>query len=86
LWSSPIPQKNQPMGLVGRREAISAPTVGNANESTPVSMAKPGAGLSPGRKGKEFSVRKSSKRANTMSAAHTAHNDQATHAAVRWLI
>src|SRR5918993_1707342 len=76
------------MGLVGRREAISAPTVGYASESTPVSIARPGpslSSLSPGRRGTS-AVKKSSKRASAISAAHTAHSDQANHAAVRWLI
>ena len=43
-----MPQKIQPIGLVGSREAISAPTIGKASESTPASTAKPGPGLSPG--------------------------------------
>src|SRR5215203_993111 len=76
------------MGLAGRREAISAPTVGYASESTPVSTARPGpslSSLSPGGRGTS-TVKKSSKRASAMSAAHTTHSDQATNAAVRWLI
>src|SRR5215203_1499154 len=82
-----MPQKSQPMGLVGSREAISAPTIGNASESNPVSTAKPGPGLSPGTPaGITSPVRKSSKRASAMSATHSAHSDQANHAAVRWLI
>src|SRR5215213_3792212 len=82
-----MPQKIQPMGLEGRREAISAPTVGKASESTPVSTAKAGPGLSPGISwGITSPVRKSSKRASAMSATHTALNDQANQAAVRWLI
>src|SRR5215208_2378618 len=80
-------QKIQPMELAGRREAMSAPTVGNASESTPISRAKAGPGLCPGGPGLSTSpVRNSSKRASTMSATHTAHSDQANHAAVRWLI
>src|SRR5215208_1508378 len=82
-----MPQKIQPMGLVGSREAISAPTIGNASESNPVSRAKPGPGLCPGRPaGITSLVRKSSKRASPMSATHTAQSDQANHAAARWLI
>src|SRR5829696_3972540 len=82
-----MPQKIQPMGLAGSREAISAPTVGNASESTPVSTAKPGPGLAPGvPAGITSPVRKSSKRANPMSATHTAHNDQANQVAIRQLI
>src|SRR5919112_2520965 len=75
------------MGLVGNREAMSAPTIGNASESTPVSTAKPGPGLSPGSPAEITSpVRKSSKMASPTRATHTAHSDQANHAAVRWLI
>src|ERR671921_2989293 len=82
-----MPQKIQPMGLVGRREAISAPTVGNASESNPVSTAKAGPGLSPGTPaGMTSPVRKSSKRASPRSATHIAQSDHANHAAVRWLI
>src|SRR5215217_3937516 len=82
-----MPQKSQPMGLVGRREAISAPTIGNASESTPVSTAKPGPGLSPGSPaGMTSPVRKSSKRASPTRATQTAHSDQANHAAVLWFI
>src|SRR5919112_2788425 len=83
-----MPQKIQPMGLVGSREAISAPTVGYASESTPVSTARPGpslSSLSPGGRGTS-TVKKSSKRASAMSATHTTHSDQATNAAVRGLI
>src|SRR5829696_3490211 len=75
------------MGLVGRREAMSAPTVGDASESTPVSRAKAGPSLCPGRPaGIPPPVRKSSTRASPMSATHTAHSDQANQAAVRWLM
>src|SRR5215210_6531480 len=82
-----MPQKIQPMGLVGSREAMGAPTVGNASESTPVSTAKAGLGLSPGTPwGITSPVRKSSMRASVISTTHTAHNDQANHAAVRRLI
>src|SRR5215204_5516751 len=35
------------MRLVGRRETISAPTVGYASDSTPVSTARPGPRVSP---------------------------------------
>jgi hypothetical protein len=38
----PVPQKIQPMGFSGRREAINAPTVGNANDSTLKSTVKAG--------------------------------------------
>src|SRR5215203_4192123 len=73
------------MGLVGRRAAICAPTVGNASESTPVNTARAGPGLSPGGPGGNTSpVRKSSKRASPRSATHTVHSDQANQAAV-WL-
>jgi hypothetical protein len=75
------------MGLVGRREAMSAPTVGNASESTPVNTARVGPGLSPsGPGGNTSPVRKSSKRASPRSATHPVHSDQANHAALRWLI
>src|SRR5829696_2721938 len=67
------------MGLVGRREAMSAPTVGYASESTSASMAKTWH-LS------NTSERKSSNRVTPMSTTHTAHSDQANQAAVRWLI
>src|SRR5215218_2224701 len=79
MYSSPREQKIQPIGLVGRREAISAPTVGYASDSTPVSTAIVGPSL--GR-----AVRKSSQRASTISTTHTAQSDQANQAAVRWLI
>src|SRR5215211_6672476 len=79
MYSSPREQKIQPIGLVGRREAISAPTVGYASDSTPVSTAIVGPSL--GR-----AVRKSSQRASTISTTHTAHSDQANQAAVRSLI
>jgi hypothetical protein len=82
-----MPQNIQPMGLVGSREAISAPTVANASESTPVSTAKANPGLSPATPaGITSPVRKSSKRASPTSATHTAHSDQANRAAVRRLI
>src|SRR5215216_1878406 len=75
------------MGLVERREAMSAPTVGAASESTPVSRAKAGPSLSSGRPGLITSpVRKSSTRASPMSTTHTAHIDQANQAVVRRLI
>jgi hypothetical protein len=38
----PVPQKIQPMGFSGRREATSAPTVGNANDSTLKNAIKAG--------------------------------------------
>src|SRR5215213_11485372 len=85
LWSSPTPQKIQPMGLVGRREAISAPTVGYASDSTPVSTVSQGSKLSWGGRGISPPVRKSSKRASAISTTHTAHSDQASQAAVRRL-
>src|SRR5215211_1467786 len=72
------------MGLVGSREAISAPTVGYASDSTPVSTAIVGPSLSPSVIMR--SVRKSSQRASPMNATHTAKSDQANQAAVRWLI
>src|SRR5215217_5071770 len=82
-----MPQKIQPMGLVGSREAISAPTIGNASEHTPVSTAKPRPGLSPGTPaGITSPVRKSSKSVSAMRTTHTAQSDQANHAAARWLI
>src|SRR5918995_5466847 len=84
MYSSPREQKIQPMGLVGRREAISAPTVGYVSDSTPVSTAIVGPSLGPSVIMR--SVRKSSQRASPMSTTHTAHGDQANHAAVRLLI
>src|SRR5215207_7044054 len=84
MYRSPREQKIQPMGLVGRREAISAPTVGYASESTPVSTAIVGPSLGPSVTMR--SVRKSSQRASTISTTHTAQSDQANQAAVRWLI
>src|SRR5215208_6348798 len=72
------------MGLVGRREAISAPTVGYVSDSTPNSTAIVGPSLGPSVTTR--SVRKSSQRASPMSTTHTAHSDQANQAAVRWLI
>src|ERR687898_2951198 len=81
-----MPQKIQPMGLVGSHEAISAPTAGYASDSTPVSTAKPGEYLNPPSSKGSSSVMKSSTRASVMSTTHTAHSDQANHAAVRRLI
>src|SRR5215204_7421237 len=74
------------MGLAGRREAISAPTVGYASDSTPVSTVSQGSNLSWGGSGISPPVRNSSKRAIAMSATHPAHNDQANQPAVRLLI
>src|SRR3712207_4088346 len=82
--TSPRPQKIQPMKLAGRREAISAPTVGNASESTPASTTKLKSTLAS-RIG-IVPVRKSSKRASATRTTHTAHSDQANQAAVRRLI
>src|SRR5215213_11813080 len=74
---------------MGSREAMSAPTAGYTSESIPISTAKAGAGLRENTKGllvRMSSVKKSSERASTMSATHTAHTDQANQAAVRRLI
>jgi hypothetical protein len=38
----PVPQKIQPMGFSGRREATNAPTVGNANDSALKNAVKAG--------------------------------------------
>src|ERR687897_1485874 len=84
MYSSPREQKIQPMGLVGGREAISAPTVGYVSDSTPVSTAIVGPSL--GHSVTMRSVRKSSQRASPMSTTHTAHSDQANQKAVRLLI
>src|SRR5215210_4141115 len=73
------------MGLVGRREAISAPTVGYASDRTPVSIVRLRPSLSAGGT-ITGDVNKSSKRASAISTTHTAHNDQVTLAAVRGLI
>ena len=73
------------MGLVGRREAIKAPTVGDASESTAIGMVKPRLALVPGGTG-TVRVTKSSRKASPMSNTHTAHSDQANQPAVRWLI
>src|SRR5918995_2633729 len=81
-----MPQKIQPMGLVGSHEAISAPTAGYASDSTPVSTAKPGEYLNPPSTKGSSSVMKSSTRANVMSTTHTAQSDQANQAAARRLI
>src|SRR3712207_4254126 len=79
-----MPQKIQPMGLVERREAINAPTVGYASDSTPISTPWPRAGLSPGNKPMaESAVAQSSRRGSVTSTTHTAHSDQANPAAVR---
>src|SRR5215204_4184142 len=86
MYSSPREQKIQPIGLVGRREAISAPTAGYASDSNPVSTAKPGSYLNPPTSRGSSSVMKSSMRASVMSTTHTAHADHATQAAVRRLI
>src|SRR5215216_6103649 len=67
------------MGLAGRREAMSAPTVGYASESTSASMEKTWP-LSNG------SVRKLSNRVSPMSTTHSAQSDQANQKAVRLLI
>jgi hypothetical protein len=76
------------MGLAGSLDAMSAPTVGNASDTTSVSTAKPRPGLSPRSSGGRTTspVRKSSKRANPIRTTHSAHTNQANHAAVRWLI
>src|ERR671910_2305670 len=84
MYSSPREQKIQPIALVGRREAISAPIVGYVSDSTPVSTAIVGPSLGPSVTMR--SVRKSSQRASPMSTTHTAHSDHANHAAVRLLI
>src|SRR5215203_5913048 len=70
-----------------------APTAGYTSESIPVSTAKAGPGLCgtftqdmEPPPVKLSSVKKSSERANTMSATHTAHTDHANQAAVRRLI
>jgi len=80
-----MPQNIHPTGLVGCREAISAPIVGYASASIPVSTAKVGPGLRWGASGGRTGplVRKSRKRARPMSTTHTAHNDQANQGAVR---
>src|SRR5215218_5804838 len=76
------------MGLVGSREAISAPTVGNASDSTPVSTERLRPSLASGGTMTFTSsvVRKSSQMARAISTTHTAHTDQANQAAVRRLI
>src|ERR687893_2791319 len=73
------------MGLVGRREAISAPTVGYASDSNPISTARTGPALSPARGRLDSGVAKSSKRASVMSTTHAPHNDHASRVAVRAL-
>src|SRR5215212_4610266 len=73
------------MGLVGRREAISAPTVGYASDSTPVSTMSQWSKVSWGGRRISPPVTKSSKRARAISTTHTVHSDQATQAAVRRL-
>src|SRR5919199_6470432 len=78
-------QNSQPIGLVGSREAISAPTAGYVSDSTPVSTAKPGSYRNPPTSRGSSCVMKSRTRANTISTTHTAHNDHANQAAVRRL-
>src|SRR5215211_8967856 len=74
------------MGVVGRREAISAPTVGYASDSSPISTARTESALSPVRKRLDSGVAKSSKRVSVMSTTHATHNDHASRVAVRALI
>src|SRR5918993_1633144 len=81
-----MPQKIQPMGLVGSHEAISAPTAGYASDSTPVSTAKPGSYLNPPTSRGNSSVVKSSTRVSVMSTTHTANTNHANQAEARWLI
>src|ERR687886_2935634 len=78
-------QNSQPIGLVGSREAIRAPTAGYASDSTPVSTAKPGSYRNPPTSRGSSSVMKSRTRASTISTTHTAHNDHANQAAARLL-
>src|SRR5215207_9594868 len=69
------------MGLVGRREAISAPTVGYARTRTTISTASPVIGL--------FMMgvtTKVSMSVSTIRTTHTANNNKANHAALRRLI
>src|SRR5215212_8028327 len=79
------------MGLVGSREAISAPTIGYPSESTPVITTRLGS-ASPGKSPRSSAaktdvlVRNARKRASPVNATHTAKSDQANQAAVRWLI
>src|ERR671921_216464 len=73
------------MGLVGRREAISAPTVGYASDNSPISTARTGSALSPLRRRLDSGVAKPSKRVSARSSTHAAHNDHASLVAVRVL-
>src|SRR5215211_5925632 len=73
------------MGLVGRREAISAPTVGYASDSNPISTARTESSRSPLRRRLDSGVAKSSKRVSVKSTTHATHNDHASLVAVRAL-
>jgi hypothetical protein len=81
-----MPQKIQPMGLVGRRKEISAPNGQVRQREHPCYYSEARAWSFPGRRAETSSVRKSSKWASAISATHTARSDQASQAAVRRLI
>src|SRR5215210_6436991 len=78
-----MPQKIQPVGFAGRRETMTAPTVGQARDSKAVERARIRFGLSGGTR--KSGMRMSSRRLEAMSITHSAHKNQARRAAVRAL-
>src|SRR5215211_1127672 len=81
MLSKPMPQRIQPMGLWGRREATNAPTAGNVNANTSEITEKGGASSLIGMGG----VRKSSNHLSAMSATDSPAIAQAIRAAA-WLL
>src|SRR5215210_1917922 len=77
----PPAQKIHPIGFLGRREAIKAPTVGNVKANKEMRTGK--LELNPGWLEK---VRKPSTPLNAAKGKESAHTDHASQAAVRRLI
>src|SRR5215213_3843706 len=77
-----MPQKIQPIGFWGRREATRAPTVGYTSSSIVKSTSKPKNNSLAGIRG----VRSLSSTPSSVRATETAHTDHANHAAERALI
>src|SRR5829696_1625577 len=77
-----MPQKIQPIGFWGRREATRAPTVGYTSSSIVKSTSKPKNNSLAGIRG----VRSLSSTPSSVRATENAHTDHANHAAERALI
>src|SRR5215216_5580755 len=77
-----MPQKIQPIGFWGRREATRAPTVGYTSSSIVKSTSKPKNNSLAGIGG----VRSLSSTPSSVRATENAHTDHANHAAERALI